>query len=301
MKKGLILVFLTALVSGVSIFINAFGVKGINSTVFTFLKNSIVALLLISIIFGLKEFKTLKEVNTKDWLWLVLVGLVGGAIPFVMFFKGLQLSTGLVGSFIHKAMFIFVAILAVVFLKERLSWKVILPAVVLLGGNFLLLGITSFEFSAGTLLVIGATVFWSAENILSKSLLKRIAPKVLAFARLGFGSLFIMMYLMLTGDFSLIGSLNIGQVSWILVSAPFLLMYVLTWYTGLRDVNVTTATSVLLLGSPITLMLSYLFLGKALTVLQVSGIILLVAGVVSMTLLLESETKTHCESTTSTA
>ena len=49
-KKGLLLVFLTAVISGFSIFINSYGVKGFDSSVFTFSKNIVVALFLFSII-----------------------------------------------------------------------------------------------------------------------------------------------------------------------------------------------------------------------------------------------------------
>ncbi len=55
-----------------------------------------------------------------------------------------------------------------------------------------------------------------------------------------------------------------------------------SWYNGLRDVKVTTATSVLLLGSPITTLLSYLFLGSTLSLVQAVGILLVVGGVVSV-------------------
>jgi uncharacterized membrane protein len=54
MKKGLIFVLMTALISGISIFVNKFGVKGVDSTVFTFMKNSMVALLLVGILLGFK-------------------------------------------------------------------------------------------------------------------------------------------------------------------------------------------------------------------------------------------------------
>src|SRR3989338_837940 len=151
-KKGVLLVFLTALISGVSIFVNSFGVKGVDSTVFTFAKNFIVAILLICIIFGLREFNNLKRLSTRDWLWLLLIGLIGGAVPFVLFFKGLQLSSGALGSFVHKTMFVFVAVLALIFLKERIKLKVVIPAALLLAGNFLLLKMGSFKFDLAVLL-----------------------------------------------------------------------------------------------------------------------------------------------------
>ena len=292
-RKGLLLVFLTAIISGISIFVNKFGVSGIDSTVFTFAKNILVGLLLLGIILGLNEFKNLKVLEKKDWLYLLVVGLVGGAIPFVLFFRGLQLTNSVAGSFVHKLMFVFVAVFAVIFLKEKISKKIWIPATALIIGNFFLLNIsiTSFSLDLGIVLVLVAALFWSAENVLSKRLLNKqsLEPKVLAFGRLFFGSLFIMAYLVFTGKFSLIYGLSWTQFSWILITVPFLLMYVLTWYSGLKHVKVTTATSILLLGSPITALLSFVFLGSVFTIMQAIGSLLIIGGIISLVLLLEKK------------
>ena len=298
-NKGIIFILFTAVISGFSIFINKFGVKGIDSTLFTFTKNLIVAIFLLAIILGFSEFDNLKRLSKRQWSSLVLVGFVGGSIPFVLFFRGLQMTNGAVGSFIHKTMFIFVAILATLFLRERLNKKVFIPAVFLLGGNFLLLRITNFEYGLGALSVLIATLFWSLENVISKHLLKAIEPKVLAFGRLFFGSIFIIVYMALTNKLQLISQLTLAQFSWILISAPFLLLYVITWYTGLKYVKATTATSILLLGSPITALLSFVFLGVSLSVLQAVGMLLIIVGIISMVLLIEK--KPHYRSVISIA
>ena len=290
-RKGLLLVFLTAIISGISIFVNKFGVSGIDSTVFTFTKNLIVGLLLLGIILGLNQFKNLKVLEKKDWLYLLVVGLIGGAIPFVLFFRGLQLTNSAAGSFVHKLMFVFVAVFAVIFLKEKISKKIWIPATALIMGNFFLLNISSFSLDLGIVLVLVAALFWSAENVLSKRLLdkQRLEPKVLAFGRLFFGSVFIMTYLVFTGKFSLVYGLSWTQFSWILITVPFLLMYVLTWYSGLKHVKVTTATSILLLGSPITALLSFVFLGSVFTIMQAIGSLLIIGGIISLVLLLEKK------------
>ena len=46
-----------------------------------------------------------------------------------------------------------------------------------------------------------------------------------------------------------------AQWGWVLFTAALLLGYVLTWYVGLKQVPVTVATCILLLGSPITTLL----------------------------------------------
>src|SRR3989344_9666693 len=117
-KRGLIFALFTALVSGFSMFINKFGIKETDPYVFTGVKNIIVALFLLSALFLLKDYKELASLSKKQWLKLCAIGLIGGSVPFLFFFKGLSMTSAAMGSLIQKMMFIFVAFLAIAFLKE---------------------------------------------------------------------------------------------------------------------------------------------------------------------------------------
>ena len=77
-KTGLILILFTALVSGFSIFINKFGIKGINPYVFTFSKNIIVALVLFSTILFFREFAAIKQLTKNQWFKLASKRCVSG-------------------------------------------------------------------------------------------------------------------------------------------------------------------------------------------------------------------------------
>lgn len=300
-KTGLMFIFFTAIISGFSIFINKFGVSDINSNIFTFSKNIIVAIFLFAIILFLNEFKSLTKLKTKDWLKLAIIGFVGGSIPFLLFFRGLQLTSGATSAFIHKTMFIYVIILAMIFLKEKLNKKVLIPAALLLIGNFLILNINPlnlFNLNYGSLLIFIATLFWATENIISKHVLKELTSVQVAFGRMFFGSLFILIFLFFTNELKLISTLNLPQLSWILISSIFLFLYVFTWYSGLKYVKVSTATSILLLGSPITTLLSYIFIGITLTLNEALGILFLIIGIVSFVLLAETVKKTQPISST---
>jgi len=62
-----------------------------------------------------------------------LIAIVGGSLPFLLFFTGLSLASAPSAAFIHKTLFIWVAFLAVPFLGERLGWAQICALGVLLG------------------------------------------------------------------------------------------------------------------------------------------------------------------------
>ena len=86
-KKGIYLALVTASVSGVSIFINKFAVGAISPPlVFTAVKNTGVAFLVISLLLFSRKYKLLGSISKKDALYLLLIGVVGGAIPFYLFF-----------------------------------------------------------------------------------------------------------------------------------------------------------------------------------------------------------------------
>ena len=287
MKKGVYLVLGTALISGFSIFFNAFAVKGIDSSLFTFSKNVIVAIFLVSLLFLTTKFREFKYLSKKSWLILVLIGFIGGGVPFLLFFRGLQLSTGPTAAFLHKTLFIYASIFAVIALKEKLRWYVLIPALLILLGNFLLLNIKQFNFGIGELLVLIAVLFWAIENIISKHVLKELSGTIVAFGRMFFGSLFILLFLLFTGKSELFLTVTTQQLGWILLTSVFLFGYVLTYYNGLKLVNVSVATSILLLGSPITLILDFFFLDKVMTALQLFGILLIIFGVASLVYLVE--------------
>ncbi|MBR9693158.1 DMT family transporter [Candidatus Woesearchaeota archaeon] len=284
-KKGLYLVLATALISGVSIFINKFGVKGMDPALFTTSKNILVAVFLISTVLAMKEWKTLKELSTKAWGQLALIGLIGGSIPFLLFFTGLKMTTAAQAGFLHKTMFIWVGILAAVLLKEKISRNMVIGGVLLLLGNLLVLKITGFEFGFGDFLIILATLLWAGEVTLSRyvlTTLDELPGRVVAFGRMGFGSIYLLLYLAVTGKLQLYAGLSGASWLWILVTGAFLYGYVFTFYEGLKRVPASIATAILLLGTVITTLLNLAWNGT-IAWQQIAGSALLLGGVIMFT------------------
>lgn len=278
-RSAFLLVLSTAIISGFSIYMNKFAIKGIDSDIFTFSKNLLVGIFMVSLILLVSRFAEFKTMKMKDWLSLLLIGLIGGSIPFLLYFKGLQLTSAASASLIHKSMFIYVAIFALVFLKEKLDKKVILAMLLLFAGNYLLIK-PNWAFNAGDLLILSATFLWSVENIISKKILANLSGNMVAFGRMFFGSGFIFAYLLFTGKYNLLSGITSMQLQWILVSSAMLALYVITWYNGLKHVDVSLATAILLLGSPITTFLN-MTSGATLTIDQAIGSLLLVIGVIA--------------------
>jgi drug/metabolite transporter (DMT)-like permease len=285
--SGYTLIFMTALISGFAIFVNKFGIQGFNPFLYTGIKNALVAVALFSVIIAFYWKKELVKLDRKDWRDLFIIGTVGGSVPFLLFFYGLSITTAIEAAFVHKLMFLFVAVLAFIFLKERLTKKQIAASAGLLLGLFFLIGLPS-TVDEGVLLILAATIFWSIENTFAKHVLKRLSGTMVAFGRMFFGSIIILAYLGITGELFLVSAFTVEHWIWTFISVAFLFAYVMTWYNGLKTVKVSEATAILILGSAVTafLELSGLtpekFLGGLIIVLSILFLVLASTGSAAM-------------------
>jgi drug/metabolite transporter (DMT)-like permease len=287
MKKGIYFALILALISGVSIFLSSFVVKKIpNAFFFTTAKNVIVAFFIAALLILFKKFKEIQKLSKKDWLILLAVGLIGGSIPFLLFFKGLSISafSAVNGAFIHKTLFIWVAFLALIFLKEKFSIFQYFALLVILAGIYLIGGFKSLDFGRGEVLIFLATLMWAFESVIVKKVLPRINFYVLAFGRMFFGGIIMVSYLLLTNNYQAVFSLTFTQINWIIATSILLLGYVICYYGALNFTKATIVTSILTLGFPITVILQGLYTGIY-SRGQVYGALVIICGVVLFLLL----------------
>lgn len=282
---GLLLVLLTAVVSGVSTYLNAFAVQGTSSDAFVTVRNVSVAIMIApwALAAGRSGFSRLSR---SDLLKLVTIGLVGGAVPFLLFFHGLQMASqahgGLTASFLYRTLFLMAGVLGVLWLRERFRWWMALGAGLLLGGNYLLMSLSSPVWSDGSLYVLAATGMWAVEYAMSKRMLTTLSAGTVALGRMGFGAVFLVGFLALSGQMAQVGSFSVSQWSWVGISALMLALFVTTWYSGLKHVDLSVATSVLVLGFPVTWLLSVLLQSARPTEMVALGALAVVLGVVLM-------------------
>ncbi len=278
-NKGIYFALVATVVSGFAIFINKFAGKAFgDSGVFTALKNIPVAILFLGIICLPKFFKELKTLNRMQWLYLLLIGAVGGSIPFLMFFRGLTLTSAASAAFVQKTLFIWVGLLAFFFLKEKLGRMQVAAFGLLFLGNLVLGGFNFLKFGFGEALILGATFFWSIEYILAKKVLTNVSSEIVAWARMFFGSVILMVFLIATGRSGQIFTLSAAQAGWILLSSAILFIYVFVWYKALKLEQASVVTCILVPASLITTVLSGIFVtGKYSVELVIAGILFAVS------------------------
>ncbi len=279
-RTAIILILLTACISGFSIFLNKFAVANANALVFTTMKNILVSVFLLSTILLIKEARVLKTLSKKNWRDLAMLGFVGGSVPFLLFFFALQSTSAVNAGFLHKTIFVFATIFAFFFHKEKISKSFIAAACLLLAGNYLLFsGISAFSFADA--LIIAAVLLWAIENVFAKCIFQhnqQITGNILGFSRMFFGSIFMLAFLFFTNQSQFLFSQPPLELEWVLLTSIPLFFYVLFYYNGLKELPVHKATALLLLGQPITAMLSAFFLHQTISISTATGIILTLAG-----------------------
>ncbi|HLM70397.1 MAG TPA: DMT family transporter [Thermoplasmata archaeon] len=280
---GLLLVLATAFISGISTFVNFYAVKGTSSDAFVTVRNVMVAAAFVPVAFAATRSLRAPALRSVDWLRLVVIGLIGGAIPFLLFFHGLQIATAAGGaataSFGYRTLFLWATVFGIVVLHEKFHWRIALGATLLLAGNVLLLSLTSPIWTDGTAYVLAATVLWAAEYTISKRTLKDIPSATVVLGRMGFGAMFLVGYLTLTTQWGTVAGFTGGQWEWVGISAALLGAFVATFYPGLKRVDLGTASSALVLGFPVTWLLAVLVQGSSFTLAQAAGVLAIVAGV----------------------
>jgi drug/metabolite transporter (DMT)-like permease len=245
-RIGYLFAVLNAIISGFAIYINSLGVKPFSdSTLYTTLKNAVVGVaLLIPVLLIARQRAELRRLNPRQWGWLVLLAIVGGSVPYVLFFRGLQLTSPVTSSLINHAQFLIVAVLALVLLSERVGPWVWGGLAVLLVGVSFGTNLGAVRWNDGALLVAASTVFFAVGFVLAKRLLASLSTVTVMAAKMSLGSLFLVVYVGTTGHLNAITRLSTTQWLYALATGLILLAFTVTAFIALRHATATAATAI---------------------------------------------------------
>ena len=277
---GVGLALVTAAISGVAVFLNASAVRQVpDPAVYTTLKNAVAAVVLLGILVATHRWNDLRRIPARRWPALLAVGVVGGSIPFVLFFTGLAAASAPGAAFIHKTLFLWVALLALPMLGERAGIATVIGLVALLGGQALVLPPRDVAWGSGETMILAATILWAVETILVKRLLGETPALVVGALRMTLGVVVLVGYLVVSGRIA--GVATVGAVGWAWIALTGLILagYVGTWFAALRLAPATVVTSVLVVGAIVTGALSSISTGAAPAPSVMAGYGLILAAV----------------------
>lgn len=278
LRTGTGLALIAALISGTNNFLTKVGVTVMSDPIFyTTLKNIVTVLLLLGALVLLRKWSEVKTLSKKEWTQLFVIGAIGGALAFALFFTGLSMTSALSGALVHKTLVFWVLLLAYPILKERLSPLALLGVAAVFGANIILGGFKGFHFGTGELLILGATLLWATETIVAKKVLTRVSPLLVASARMTIGSILLLLFLGFSGR--LVGVAQVSTLGWSIttLSGVLLFGYVLAWYSALSKAPAVYVAALLVPATLVTNILSI-----ALVTHTVTGMQLMSAGLTAI-------------------
>lgn len=264
--QGTALALAAALISGFAVFTNGYAVRAFGDpAVYTAAKNLVAAAVLVAALAvaiarrrgrpgGERAGPAVTRPRGRaQWAGLAAVAVVGGSVPFVLFFRGLAEVASPNAAFIQKTLVIWVALLALPLLRERIGpWHVI--AIGLLVGGQIVLGggLAGLGASAGAALILAATLLWSAETIIAKRLLASLSPLTVGVARMGGGVALLIGYVLATTRWRELAVIGPRQWGWAAATGLILALYVAAWLAALARARAVDVTAILVLGAIVT-------------------------------------------------
>jgi len=315
--RGIGLAFVTAVISGVAVFVNSTGVAAYGSaTAYTTAKNAAAAMI-IALVFvaaravtgaeagraqqgasgtdtasgersasgarprgtasGRRSVSVTRPTRGRQWWGLAFVAVLGGAVPFVLFFEGLARTASTQAAFIHKTLVVWVAVLAIIVLKEKLTvWHGVAIGLLVVA-QFGLAGDVAIAADAGTAMIAGATLMWAVEVVVVKRLLKDLSPWTISLTRMVGGAVVLLAWSGMTGGIGAVLPRTGEQWMWVAITGVLLAGYVLSWHQALLRAQAVDVTAVLVLAAIITAVLAGTFRGAPL-VAQAPWLAMIAAG-----------------------
>lgn len=283
---GIGLAAVTAVISGVSVFVNSTGVAAYGSaTAYTTAKNAAAAMIIALVFFaaraatgartervasgtgaapGERSVSVTRPTRGRQWWGLAFVAVLGGAVPFVLFFEGLARTASTQAAFIHKTLVVWVAVLAIIVLKEKLTAWHFVAIGLLVVAQFGLAGDVRLAADGGTAMIAGATLMWAVEVVVVKRLLKDLTPWTISLTRMVGGAAVLLAWSAVTGGIGAVLPRTGEQWMWVAITGVLLAGYVLSWHQALVRAQAVDVTAVLVLAAIITAVLAGTFRGAPL-------------------------------------
>lgn len=259
-RAGLAIAFAAAVISGFAVYANSYGVRAFgDATAYTTAKNAVAALVLLgalAVATAARDGAGLTRPRTaRQRAGLAAVAVIGGSVPFVLFFQGLSLVSAASGAFTYHTLVIWVALLAVPLLGERFTgWHAAAIAALVWGQALLGGGPGNLGASRGEVMILAATLMWAAEAVLVRRLLRDLSALTVAGARMGGGAVLLIGWTLATHAGALTAA-GWHQWSWALATGLILAANVAATYAALARIGAIDVTAIGVSGAIITALL----------------------------------------------
>jgi drug/metabolite transporter (DMT)-like permease len=230
--------------------------------------------------------EAMKRALTREFWQFSALGLLGITFLYVFQFYSLRFISATEGSIIINLHAVFAMLLSAAFLNEPLTArKTFGVSVAFLG----VIVITIREFTTtssnitelvGVMLMTAAALCWAAYSVFGKRVLHRYSDQVATSCAFLLGTLFLVPFALSEGQMNTLASSS--WLAWLSIgflAIPSSVIAYILWNRLIRETDVTKVLVSLYIIPIPTAILSYVFLGEAITYPLVVGAALVIIGV----------------------
>ncbi len=213
---------------------------------------------------------------------LAILGLLGTALPYVLFFVGTQRTSAIEAALCLQIEPVYALLLAWRVLGHRLTLRRVAACAVLAAGVAVAVGVGKEARGdpLGLALLLVTPLCWQLSHVMVLRRLRGFPAQALTGARYVYGSLFLAPALALGGGD---GAASLSAQLPTLAFQGIVLSYAGTmlWYLAILRLDLARATAIVVPSTPVlALGVSFLLLGESPTAWQLGGMAVTVAGVV---------------------
>ena len=128
----------SAIFASLTAILGKIGMENVNATLGTAIRTIVVLIMAWVVVFITRKQGTIRQIDMKSWLFLMLSGIATGA-SWLCYFKALQLGPASVVVPIDKLSIVITIVFSYFVFKEKLSRKASVGLLLLIGGTFLTL------------------------------------------------------------------------------------------------------------------------------------------------------------------
>lgn len=227
--------------------------------------------------------KRMTKPGGRDLLILFLSATIGLIANQLLLFKGLQHTSATNASLIFCMSPLMTAGLAALVLREKITWRMVTGCMIAVIGLFLALNMKGLQFSLGDLIMLGATFSFSCNLIFARMLSGRLTPFIVTVYSFTLSAVIFDPFVLSLTDIRWTQPAAI----WALAFASVIIGQGITsaaWNKGMETTGASRASIILNLQPLMTILLDFLIFRSTVSLQQMLGACLVLAGVLFGTL-----------------
>lgn len=280
--SAIVLALLVTFLWSTSFIIIKWGLKEIPPLVFAGLRYSLAFICLLPFVFTKKNKSTIKNLEKRDWLNLILLGIFFYALTQGTQFLGLSLLPAVTVSLWLNFTPLVVAVMAIFMLKEfpkRIQWVGIILFIIGILLYFYPVSLSDDQ-TLGLIIMTVGVLANSSSSVLGRNINRRenISPLVVTVISMGVGSVLLLVIGISTQGFPSISTENVFYLLWLAIVNTAIAFTI--WNYTLR--TLTAMESSIINGTMLIqiAILAWIFLGESITTKEIIGMLIAASGAI---------------------